>query len=413
MKVLLVGNHTCGNRGDAAILRGLIASLKVNEPSIELTLVTRFPTSSEYLLGESFLPDTLHQFHSKRVGGIKKRFQRYFKKTLSENLHERVKNKNSADLPPHIQEYLTFLKPYDAVIQVGGSFFVDLYGSKQFEHSLCALIAGKPLFLLGHSVGPFQDDDFNKIAKTVFSQAQDVSLRESVSKDLMVEAGLMSDKVSEGADTAWLVPTSHDMPANYTHYFAQRPVVAITLRELKPFDKRLGIKQADYETAFAELAKKLIADGFDILALSTCTGIDSYTKDDRMVAFRVQKLVADDSHFNVVMDEVNDVELGVLLSGCKLTIGTRLHSAIISKNFGTAAIALNYEHKSLGIMQQLGLNDFSRTVHSLFDDTLYQFAKSLLVDNKLSEYNVEKQVQLEREKADKMIVDCIAKIKAF
>ncbi|WP_261796394.1 hypothetical protein, partial [Klebsiella pneumoniae] len=24
MKLLLVGNHTCGNRGDAAILRGLL-----------------------------------------------------------------------------------------------------------------------------------------------------------------------------------------------------------------------------------------------------------------------------------------------------------------------------------------------------------------------------------------------------
>ena len=273
------------------------------------------------------------------------------------------------------------------------------------------MIAGKPLFLLGHSVGPFQNDGFNKIAKTVFSQAQNVALRESVSKELMMEAGLMSDKVSEGADTAWLVPTSHNIPNKYAHYFAQRPVVAITLRELKPFDKRLGIKQADYEVAFAELAKKLIADGFDILALSTCTGIDSYTKDDRMVAFRVQKLVADDNHFNVVMDEVNDVELGELLSGCKLTIGTRLHSAIISKNFGTAAIALNYEHKSLGIMQQLGLNDFSRTVHSLFDNTLYEFARSLLVDNKLSEYNIEAQVELERQKADKMIVDCVSTIK--
>jgi len=31
-----------------------------------------------------------------------------------------------------------------------------------------------------------------------------------------------------------------------------RPTVAVTFRELAPFDKRLGVTQAQYETAFAE-----------------------------------------------------------------------------------------------------------------------------------------------------------------
>ena len=45
------------------------------------------------------------------------------------------------------------------------------------------------------------------------------------------------------------------------------------------------------------------------------------------------------------MDELNDLEMGKILGACELTVGTRLHSAIISMNFATPAIAINYEHK--------------------------------------------------------------------
>ncbi len=99
---------------------------------------------------------------------------------------------------------------------------------------------------------------------------------------------------------------------------------------------------------------RLIADGYQVLALSTCTSIDRYNRDDRMVALRMAKYVNDSEHFHIAMDELNDVEIGKILASCVLTIGTRLHSAIISMNFGTPAIAINYEHKSAGIMQQLG-----------------------------------------------------------
>jgi colanic acid/amylovoran biosynthesis protein len=409
MKVLLVGNHTCGNRGDGAILRGLIEGLKFLEPKIEITIVSRFPTSSEFLVGEPFLPDTLNHYH---IGASGKKFIKKIKsKLLPKLLHFNLKRGTKWFLPKHIHEHLAFLKQFDAVLQVGGSFFVDLYGSRQFEHGLCALIAEKPLFLLGHSVGPFKNEEFNQIAKTVFSRAQSVALREEVSKNLMIEAQLMSERVTSGADTAWLVSTRNEIPDQYLKFFKDRPVIAITLRELKPFDKRLRIKQAEYEDAFAVLARKLISDGYSILALSTCTGIDSYTKDDRMVALRVKKLVNNGKNFNVMMDEINDLELGTLLGRCKLTIGTRLHSAIISKNFGTVAIALNYEHKSLGIMQQLGLNEFSRTVHSLFDNTLYEFVRSLLLENKIETISLDTYVGRERQTATDMLEDCIRKIK--
>jgi colanic acid/amylovoran biosynthesis protein len=62
-----------------------------------------------------------------------------------------------------------------------GSFFVDLYGVPQFEHALCTFMAKKPLFMIGHSVGPFQDPQFNQLANYVFGHCDALILRESVS----------------------------------------------------------------------------------------------------------------------------------------------------------------------------------------------------------------------------------------
>ncbi len=98
--------------------------------------------------------------------------------------------------------YVGVLSGYDAIIQVGGSFFVDLYGVPQFEHALCTFMAKKPLFMIGHSVGPFQDEQFNQLANYVFGHCDALILRESVSLDLMKRSNITTAKVEHGVDTA-------------------------------------------------------------------------------------------------------------------------------------------------------------------------------------------------------------------
>ena len=122
-----------------------------------------------------------------------------------------------------------------------------------------------------------------------------------------------------------------------------------------------------------------------------------------MVALRVQKNIKQPEHFKVVMDELNDVELGTLLSQCELTIGTRLHSAIISMNFGTPAFALNYEHKSEGIMNQLGLPDFGVPLGDLLNGKLQQKVDNYLEDSAIYVEKVAVALKSEKERARKML----------
>ncbi|HGM5417224.1 TPA: colanic acid biosynthesis pyruvyl transferase WcaK [Serratia liquefaciens] len=410
MKILLVGNHTCGNRGDGAILRGLIESIETIDPSIEINAISRYPISSSYLLGREVKDDVLYHYHFKNKNGFKGRIiKALINRCLPSLLASRINNSFWAKIfkvPKEFLDYIQNLKQYDAIIQVGGSFFVDLYGNNQFEHALCAIIAKKPVYMVGHSVGPFERKSFNEIANLVFSKVNKLVLREEISKDLMLKSGINTEKVINGIDTAWLV-NPDVKPSNYavkhwSEVCSERASIAITMRELSPFDKRLGVTQDDYEKAIASLIDNLIDQGFNVLAVSTCTGIDSYHKDDRMIAIQVGSLLANKDNYHVVMEEFNDVELGSILSQCQLTIGTRLHSAIISMNFGTPAVAINYEHKSAGIMKQLGLPELSSDVESLIDGTLIKKVNEII--DSISEVNDKVREAIQKERAKGMSI---------
>ena len=422
MKLLILGNHTCGNRGDSAILRGLLDAIAVLEPDAEVDVMSRYPVSSSWLLNRPVMGDPLysqmkqHNNAAGVMGRVKKVLRRrYQHQVLLSRVTDSGKLRNIA-IAQGFTDFVRLLAGYDAIIQVGGSFFVDLYGVPQFEHALCTFMAKKPLYMIGHSVGPFQDAQFNQLANYVFGHCDALILRERVSLELMEQSQITTAKVEQGVDTAWLVDHNETFVPNYAvaHWLdvaAKEKTVAITLRELAPFDKRLGTTQKAYEQAFAGVVNRIIDAGYQVLALSTCTGIDSYNKDDRMVALNLREHVSDPSRYHVVMDELNDLEMGKIFAACDLTVGTRLHSAIISMNFGTPAIAINYEHKSAGIMQQLGMPEMAIDIRHLLDGSLEAMVADTLGQLPALEQRLSAAVAHERQHGMEMVESVLKRVR--
>jgi colanic acid/amylovoran biosynthesis protein len=422
MKLLILGNHTCGNRGDSAILRGLIDAITSVDNSVQVDVMSRYPVSSAWLLGRPVLGDGLYKQmkqHNNAVGlmgRVKKVLRRkYQHQVLMAKATESGRLRNIS-IPQGFIDFVKSLQKYDAIIQVGGSFFVDLYGVSQFEHALCSFMAKKPVYMIGHSVGPFQDPQFNQLASYAFGNAKALILRESVSLDLMKQSNIDTSKVEMGVDTAWLVDHHNDsfVPSyavrHWLDIIQRRKTVAITLRELAPFDKRLGTTQQAYEQAFAAVVNRVIEQGYQVLALSTCTGIDSYNKDDRMVALNLRQYVNQPEQYHVVMDELNDLEMGKILGECELTVGTRLHSAIISMNFATPAIAINYEHKSAGIMQQLGMPEMAIDIRQLLDGSLQGVVGDVLGQLPAINERLSHAVRAEREAGLRMVESVLKRV---
>src|SRR5688500_7503774 len=75
LKILLIGNHACGNRGDGAIARGLIEALEEELPAVAIVMTSRYPVSSAFLLGRPVEPDLFDKLKlgSGRVGSLARR----------------------------------------------------------------------------------------------------------------------------------------------------------------------------------------------------------------------------------------------------------------------------------------------------------------------------------------------------
>lgn len=408
------------NRGDCAILRGLITELRAQIEGVEILVMSQFPTSSSYLLEEDVQGDPLAEWRKKteksrllrRLGWLTKRAIPVLL-ALSEkfNLPWLVKM-----LPRPYRETIKRMGEFDAVIQIGGSMFVDLYGLSHFELAFCAILSKKPFLMVGQSMGPFDSRVFQFLTRELIEGCKKTYLREEISGELLNKIGANSNQYTGGGDTAWLV-RSNDVLSHardfYSECFQGKRVVGITFRELAPFDRRLGITQTEYEQVFAKIIDSLVEKGIHVIALSTCTGMESYHKDDRMVALRVANKLLKPEGFTVAMDEFDDRELGVILSKCELLIGTRLHSAIIAMNFDTPALVVNYEHKSAGIMKKLGLAECSYSIGDLMSGKLSNDVNRVL-DSGTGELREKMRaaVEVERAQCRQMISDVCVTIEA-
>ena len=79
-------------------------------------------------------------------------------------------------------------------------------------------------------------------------------------------------------------------------------------------------------------------------------------------------------------------------------------------NFGTPAIAINYEHKSAGIMQQLGMPEMAIDIRHLLDGSLQTMVGDTL--GQLPEINQRLAVAVaaEREKGQQMVKSVLARV---
>ncbi|MCL7705088.1 colanic acid biosynthesis pyruvyl transferase WcaK, partial [Enterobacter kobei] len=109
--------------------------------------------------------------------------------------------------------------------------------------------------------------------------------------------------------------------------------------------------------------------------------------------------------------ELNDLKRGKLLAAGALTRATRLHSAIISMNFGTPAIAINYEHKSAGIMQQLGMPEMAVDIRHLLDGSLGAMVGDTLGQLPAINERLAVAVKAEREKGIGMVKSVLDRVR--
>ncbi len=307
MRILITDSFCSSNRGDAAILDGMVTGLRARGASIEV--VSHFPVVTT-------------RFHD----------------------IEAIDDRDACAVALAVSRA-------DLVVSCGGSFLHDLYAPNLNARLATLHLArrlGKPYAIFGQSVGPLVQPLSRQAVREVLDGAALVCVRDAASAQVVADLGV-SAPIRVGVDAAVTGRVREAAGGN-------RPLLGVTVRGWHfPGKREPSAFQERYEAAVAEAADRWVrATGGQVRFFSNCTSYGGYRQDDRVAARRV----ASRMHADAEVVEAVDLDFATLrgeCGACDLFLGTRMHSLVFATTAGVPAVGIAYEEKTWGWLAQVGL----------------------------------------------------------
>jgi colanic acid/amylovoran biosynthesis protein len=266
----------------------------------------------------------------------------------------------------------------DLVVSMGGGYLNARAGLTGHQNVLFVLLpaliaqrAGVPVVFAPQSFGPFPARVQRRLVAAVLRRSPLVLAREALSADQLAACGLPADRIGRAVDSGFAFA-----PAERPDWRARLgvgpdvPLLGLTARRwLDPAG------QDAYERALAEVVDRVQARGLRVVLIpQVSTG---YLGDDDVLVER--RIAAHCRTAPLAVEEGADYRaLHSLYGECTLLIGTRFHSVIFALTSGVPCAAIGYEHKTAGIMAELGLGDWVVPIEEVTAERLWALVEPLL-----------------------------------
>ena len=368
MKKYVISNGwSDDNKGDSAIVDGLIRTLSKNE-SAEFTVVSSFSADSPHYVSSAghlqsrhrirLLPNPVfHRCPMRRMG--KRRRLADLAKSIVLLMSPRL---GALLLSEKQRESIAALRSADCVIGKGGHYLFgsgDLRGVATLYFNAYTLILAKRLgartALSANSVGPFVGKWVAALARYCFSTLDAIQVRESESLRVLGRLGI--SRAKETFDTAFVIDseclsTGESLPGEY---------VVLTARQWDfPYaSEGASERYKKYLEALTKSAVFFAQNGFSIVLAPQVVG-PTALEDDRVVNRLLKERIHAEGFSSTILDQdYSPGQLKCIYQNARFLIGTRFHSVILALAGGTPVIAISYHGpKAPGIMAQLGLSEY-------------------------------------------------------
>jgi len=266
------------------------------------------------------------------------------------------------DLPvgQPLRDLLRAYERADAVVAAGGCYLyttsvvqgnVDLLIN--IYNFLFGVLLAKPVYLYAQSIGPFAWSVQAWLVRKAISKVRLVETREDVSRKLL-DSWRLTTPVHAAADAAFLL--SARAPGSDLEIAGDglNQIVGMTVR--KWFRERED--QERYERTMAAFVDWLADERRSrTVFLPQVTFVEG-NDDDREAARDVVSLMVHQNSVRIIGDELSPEEIKWLCGRVDIFVGTRMHSNIFALSLGIPTLAISYQHKTEGIMADLGLAEF-------------------------------------------------------
>ena len=263
-------------------------------------------------------------------------------------------------LPREVRAEIEAVQQSDLVVSVGGGYLngtADLSGDLSVDSTLAPIRLagrlGKPIICAPQSFGPFGTARQRRSVKDALGRAQLVLTREAQSFELLQDLGLDPAILRRGVDSAFAFrPGDRGRWREKLSVAPGDVLVGITARQwLDP------VAQARYERIIGRLVDHIQQRPGHRAVLIPQVISPLAGEDDRMVNRRIAQSCTGPAP--IVLEEFHDhVELKGLYAALDYVVGMRFHSVIFALTSHVPSIAIEYHHKSGGIMADLGLSEW-------------------------------------------------------
>lgn len=358
-KILITNHPSLSNKGDAAILLGILESIK--QIPYDATLLSFYPKDDPKRCPKSIkLSDATFSYYRSPTLRIIYGLLVMFNHILIAFLYKQTKVLFShAIIKKEIfKEYLDS----DVVITGSDDSFTSKYGIGSFVLNCYTIwfakLLNKPVMIFAGSVGPFNGIFEIWFGRNIINKVDIITVRELVSFDYLKSLGIKKH-VYATTDPAFLLPCADSKRLD--NILAENNITLngliigvsvskiITSWILKDTEEE---KYHYYVDIMVKTINQLINElSANIIFISTA--VDRKGFDDRIVANEIYSKIENKSHAIVISQDYSPEELKSLFSICSVCIASRTHAAIFSTSSGVPTIALSYTHKTKGIIGDL------------------------------------------------------------
>ncbi|MGH8891132.1 MAG: polysaccharide pyruvyl transferase family protein [Acidothermaceae bacterium] len=399
MRVLLANHWHDDNRGDSAITQGILTLLRERWPAADVTITTLAEDGElwrgcgrhlhgafdDLTITPSPAPTELRGHAGRRsTAKVATDTALLWLRTAPSFL--------SIAFGRPLRSWKKRVIDHDLVVLVGGSNIFDDAGVPAalgiprligvLGAAYTAIRVGRPVLLLGHTLGPFDHWLGRRIAARMLRGTDLAVVREAGSISVAEQLGVR--RVEEAPDMAFALTP------------ARTPRVAQMLRQLPADPSRtlvLSVRQHPTHTGthddrlvveFADAARQLIADGdVDGVAVVAHTTGPTPIEDDRPVSVLLAKALHD-VPVTLIDDDATPAELSAFYGEMAAVVAVRLHAAILALNAGTPTFAVSYlTAKTQGVMTQVGLPDAVAEFRTVSARQIAQGVRRLLASSEL------------------------------
>lgn len=367
-RILITDNYCSYNQGDSAILDSMIFALKKLNPNAKFTVLSHFPEVAR------------KRNHVTAYNPIIRSETPIVYLTILQILLSAIvlrisKKEKIWFLKPSIKEIMQVYVQADIVISCGGGFINDFYKrdlNGRLFGFLIAKILGKPVMLFAQSIGPFNTKKYRLLSKFVLNRVDLITLRDSISKKILDDLDVRKPVIYVTRDIAFTFPaiTNNDVKNVVKQESLDKlsgPLFGFSVRQWKHV--KFGTPDQMYEhykKVISKVADELIKRyNGNIIFIPMALGEGGYGHDDRRVAAEIINLMKYKKQARIIEKAYSPSEIKSIISSMDLFIGTRMHSLIFAISTGVPIVAIEYEFKTRGLMQELQLENLLLTYEDI------------------------------------------------